>query len=89
MITRFKFPLLLLSLLTVVLSSIPGEATGANPLMPAPQKSCGAGLSIVSVTYKGKVQGDDHVEVVLMPRSIRRVPVWVPVWSRTTLAGMY
>jgi len=64
MITRFKFPLLLLSLLTVVLSSIPGEATGANPLMPAPQKSCGAGLSIVSVTYKGKVQGDDHVEVV-------------------------
>lgn len=36
-----------------------------NSVTPAtPQKACGGGLSIVSVTYKGKVQGDDHVEVV-------------------------
>jgi hypothetical protein len=36
-----------------------------NSVTPAlPQKTCGGGLSIVSVTYKGKVQGNDHVEVV-------------------------
>jgi len=71
MITRFKFALWLLLLVTLVLPSTPGRATGKNSLTPAPQGSCGASLNIVSVTYKGKVQGniegtrgDDLVEVV-------------------------
>lgn len=62
--TRFKFALLLLLLVTLVLSSTPGRAAGTNSLTPTLQKNCGGGLSIVSVTYKGKVQGNDHVEVV-------------------------
>jgi hypothetical protein len=64
MVTKFKFALLLLLLVSPVLSSTRGRAAGTNFLTPAPQKSCGGGLSIVSATYKGKVQGSDQVEVV-------------------------
>jgi hypothetical protein len=62
---------LVITLITLVSSSTPAGAAGTNSLAPAPQGSCGASLNIVSVTYKGKVQGnnqgtkgDDLVEVV-------------------------
>lgn len=59
-------PICLLALLfTLTLSATAAEATVMNSVTPAPlQKTCGDGLSIVSVTYQGKVQGNDHVQVV-------------------------
>jgi hypothetical protein len=55
---------LAITLITLVSLLTPAGAARTNSLTPAPQGSCGASLSIVSVTYKGKVQGDDLVEVV-------------------------
>lgn len=69
--TRFKLMFSLSLLLTLVAAQTPANVGRTNPVRSMPQGSCGAGLNIVSVTYKGKVQGnnlgtrgDDLVEVV-------------------------